>query len=247
MSATNPEESTNPEPSLTPAEVDSRDRLEATARAGLGTYLQVGDALTEIRDRQLYRDSHPSFEAYVREQWGVIIPNGDLLSQGIRADPAAMPAADQTRKAFSNKPCEALAKACEQTLAALAGDERIGIEIRLAVRKPGDPGASADAPSLDLAVLADTIGDELVPALRWLLTQATGTIGEVSHELETRAADIDDGARAQLRDDVLSLDGELAVVKALLIERHDWDSELKRLLTDEVPPFDTDTDSADDA
>jgi len=86
------------------------------------------------------------------------------------------------------------------------------------------------------------MGNELLPALRWLLTHASGTIGEVVHQLESRAADIDDGARAQLRDDVHVVDGELAVVKALLLELIDWDSELRRLLEDELPPLGTDTD-----
>jgi hypothetical protein len=61
--------------------------------------------------------------------------------------------------------------------------------------------------------------------------------------LETRAAEIDDDARAQLGDDVLVRDGELAVVKALLLELIDWDSGLARLLNDEL---DTDTDAEDD-
>jgi hypothetical protein len=86
------------------------------------------------------------------------------------------------------------------------------------------------------------MGNELLPALRWLLTHASGTIGEVVHQLESHAADIDDAARAQLRDDVLVVDDELAVVKALLLELIDWDSELRRLLEYELPPLDTDTD-----
>ena len=249
MSATNPEESTNPEPTLTAAEIESRNRLEAIARGGLGTYLQVGDALTEIRDRHLYRDSHPSFESYLRERWGVIIPNSDLLSQaGVPVEVLATPPAEQEpRKLLREKPCEALARACEQTLSALDGDERLGIEIRLAVRRRGESPERAARYSFDPADPSRPPDEALVPTLRWLLTQATGTIGEVSHEIESRAADIDDHARAQLRDDVLVLDGELAIVKALLIELHDWDSELGRLLTDEVPPFDTDEDPEDDA
>jgi hypothetical protein len=64
-------------------------------------------------------------------------------------------------------------------------------------------------------------------------------------QLERRATDIDDGARAQLRDDVLVLDDELAALKALLLAI-DWDSELARLLRDELPPLDPDSDPEDD-
>ena len=71
----------NPEDSITPAEIEILDQLEAIVQPGLGTYVDVGDALSEIRDRHLYRDSHPSFEAYVRERWGVDVPNGNSPAQ----------------------------------------------------------------------------------------------------------------------------------------------------------------------
>lgn len=239
--------SIDPEHDLTPAEIENLNRLEALAQDGLGTYKQVGNALAEIRDRHLYRDSHRSFETYVRERWGVNSASGDPLSQAtIGPDAHATPtAAREPRSELRNAPCEALARACEQTLSALDGDDRLGIEIRIAVRRQGDQDAPADGHRFDPSEVAEPMGDELLPQLRWLLTQATGTIGEVSHELESRAANIDDGTRAQLRDDVLVLEDELALVKALLIELHDWDSEFRRLLKDGLPPFDTDTKAED--
>ena len=218
----------NPEDSITPAEIEILDQLEAIVQPGLGTYLDVGDALSEIRDRHLYRDSHPSFEAYVRERWGVDVPKGNSLAQN------------------AETPCEALAKACEETLSALDHDDRAAIDIRLAVRKYGDAGASTDGQSWDPWEVADAIGEDLLPTLRWLLTQASGTIGRVAHQLEHRAAEIDDSARDQLRDDVMVVDDELATVEALLIPWTDWDSELERLLNGELPPFAVDPDPQDD-
>ena len=187
----------NPEDSITPAEIEILDQLEAIVQPGLGAYVDVGDALAEIRDRHLYRDSHPSFEAYVRERWGVDVPNGNSLAQ------------------TAETPCEALAKACEETLSALDHDDRAAIDIRLAVRKQGDAGASADGQSWDPWEVADAIGEELLPTLRWLLTQASGTIGRVAHQLEHRAAEIDDSAREQLRDDVMVVDDELATTRGV--------------------------------
>lgn len=238
---------TNPEHNLTPAEIDDLTRLEGMAQQRLGSYLQVGQALAEIRDRHLYRDSHLSFETYVRERWGLTTTDGDLPSPAAtRADAQATPPAErEARTALRHKPCEAFAKACEQTLSTLDGDDRLDIEIRLTVRKQGDPDASGHGPGLERSEAARPAVDELIPMLRWLLTQAGGTIGEVAHQLESRAADIDDRARAALRDDVLTVDGELAVVRALLVESIDWDSELKRLLKDELPPLDTEPDAED--
>jgi hypothetical protein len=177
--------STNPERDLTPAEIGDLERLEALARQGLGTYVHVGNALAQIRDRHLYRGSHASFEAYLRERWGVNMPNGDPMSQALGADASTLAGEPEPRAAVGTKPCEALARACEKTLSALDGAGRLDIEIRLAVRE-------------------------------------------------------------QLRDDVLFLGAELAVVKALLAEVIDWDSELTRLLDDELPPLDPDTDPEGD-
>jgi len=217
----------NPEEDLTPAEIDNLDHLEAVVAPGLDTYTEVGDALAEIRDRHLYRDSHPTFEAYARERWGVDIAGGSSLPH----------------TAVSETPCEALAKACEETLSALDHDDRAAIDIRLAVRRQGDPRTPADVPGWDPWEVAEAIGDELLPTLRWLLTQSGGTIGRVAHQLEHRAAEIDDAAREQLRDDVMVVDDELAAVKALLLQLNDWDAELERLMNGELPPFESGTDS----
>jgi hypothetical protein len=50
----------------------------------------------------------------------------------------------EQRAALSNKPCEAVARACEETLAALAGDAEMSVEIRFAIHKHGDPSVAAD-------------------------------------------------------------------------------------------------------
>lgn len=45
---------------------DLEDRIER----GLETFVDVGLALMEIRDRRLYRETHDRFEDYCRERWG---------------------------------------------------------------------------------------------------------------------------------------------------------------------------------
>lgn len=44
---------------------------EAVIERGLTTFIEVGAALLRIRDERLYRDTHPSFEAYCGERWGL--------------------------------------------------------------------------------------------------------------------------------------------------------------------------------
>lgn len=45
--------------------------LERVIERGLAMFIEVGDALAQIRDRKLYRDTHDTFEAYCEERWGL--------------------------------------------------------------------------------------------------------------------------------------------------------------------------------
>lgn len=50
--------------------VASLPELEGVIGRGLATFVEVGTALAEIRERRLYRDSHGDFDSYCRERWG---------------------------------------------------------------------------------------------------------------------------------------------------------------------------------
>lgn len=43
---------------------------EAIIERGIGTFVEVGEALLRIRDSRLYRETHGTFEDYCRERWG---------------------------------------------------------------------------------------------------------------------------------------------------------------------------------
>lgn len=44
--------------------------LEAVIERGRAVFVEVGEALLEIRDHRLYRPDYPTFDAYCRERWG---------------------------------------------------------------------------------------------------------------------------------------------------------------------------------
>lgn len=46
-------------------------KLESVVAEGITSFLAVGDALKEIRDAKLYRESHKSFEKYVSDKWSM--------------------------------------------------------------------------------------------------------------------------------------------------------------------------------
>ena len=59
---------------LTVVEQGRLEHNEAIIEKGLNTFVDVGNALAEIRDGKLYRDTHGTFEEYCQERWGISRP-----------------------------------------------------------------------------------------------------------------------------------------------------------------------------
>ncbi len=59
---------------LTVVEQGRLEHNEAIIEKGLNTFVDVGNALAEIRDGKLYRDTHGTFEDYCQERWGISLP-----------------------------------------------------------------------------------------------------------------------------------------------------------------------------
>lgn len=57
------------QPALTPAEKRHLQSLERKIDRGLQTFREVGEALMEVRDSRLYRETHASFESYCGDRW----------------------------------------------------------------------------------------------------------------------------------------------------------------------------------
>ena len=72
------------EESLTEHDRDELLALEATIEAGQETFFEVGAALLAIRDRRLYRECHPTFEAYIQDRWGFSRPRAYQLIEAAR-------------------------------------------------------------------------------------------------------------------------------------------------------------------
>ncbi len=54
---------------LNSAERSTLKMCEATISKHIGTFVEVGTALAEINDGNLYRESHRTFEAYIKDKW----------------------------------------------------------------------------------------------------------------------------------------------------------------------------------
>lgn len=53
--------------------------LETVIERGLQTFVEVGNALMEIRDSRLYLAEHDTFEGYCRDRWGMSRPRAYQL------------------------------------------------------------------------------------------------------------------------------------------------------------------------
>ena len=47
------------------------DELETVIRRGLQSFIEAGEALTEVRDSRLYRHTYATFEEYCRDRWNI--------------------------------------------------------------------------------------------------------------------------------------------------------------------------------
>jgi hypothetical protein len=133
---------------------------------------------------------------------------------------------------------EALAALCEALLRQFDDEQAGAAEIRLVVHKQGElPTESATVPPPDSTSDHDEEENELVWELRQLLASSGGTIADVANVLERRGHDVDRKGRELLQDEVRAVEVDIAVLKTLLSDAVDWDAECRRLLADEVPPF----------
>jgi len=220
-----------PDNSLNSTEIKNLDRLETVAQHGLHTHAEVADALAEIRDARLYRGSHRTFEDYLCERWRINCPGASrVIGAHDVSDAPAVP--------------DVIAKLWHEVLEAL-GSEVTAADIRLTVHKLRAPGEPAADPQPSPDQVTELVHGRLFPELRWLLTQSGGTIADVAYQLESHPFELDEDAREQLRDDVLVIEEELAMLKTVLASV-DWDAELGRLLSDEISPPEGDADSEDE-
>lgn len=73
--------------------------LEAVVEAGLQTFVEVGLALGEIRDRRLYQATHDTFENYLDDRWSMSRSRGYRLIDGARVAELVSPIGDIANEA----------------------------------------------------------------------------------------------------------------------------------------------------
>jgi hypothetical protein len=64
---------------LTGDEVERREELEATIAKHITGFVEAGEALAEIREERLYRNTHKTFEDYCTAKWGMTRQHANRL------------------------------------------------------------------------------------------------------------------------------------------------------------------------
>lgn len=200
---------------------------KALARRWCVTSRRIRRTVAGIRDPRFRADIHRLFSAY----W-----TGTGTGTGTAPEP--MPSTEER--------AQALATVCQALLKQFEFEEAGAAEIRLVVHKR-DTDSTSDAEPPD-----EPDDHELLWELRRLLASSGGTIADVAHALERRRDDVDRRGRELLHEEVLTIELDLAMLKVLLSDPVDWDTESKRLIAGEVPPFespvvDEDDDDEDDS
>lgn len=90
------------EQGLTKSEAGRLQELETTIERGQQTFVEVGQALLEIRDSRLYRETHETFNGYCNDRWGINKSYAYRLmtASGIASDVVRMGTLDNPRQAY---------------------------------------------------------------------------------------------------------------------------------------------------
>lgn len=206
--------------------------LEAIVRRWCLTSREIRKTLAGIRDPHLRAEIQRLLDAY----WTGEKPPEPTPSPEA-SEPTPGPEASEPTPSHAER-AEALAEVCEALLRQFDDEQAGAAEIRLVVHKREEPPAEpTSGPQADSEPSADAADEELVWELRRLLASSGGAIADVAHALERRGDEVDSRGRDLLHDELLAVEVDIAVLKTLLSDPIDWDTECRRLLAGEVPPF----------
>lgn len=110
-------------------------KLESVVAEGISSFVVVGEALKEIRDTKLYRESHKTFEKYVDDKWSMgrsyanrLIASADvskvLVPMGTKNERVAEINTERQLRELKDVPAESM-EAVVNKAADIAGDDPI--------------------------------------------------------------------------------------------------------------------------
>jgi hypothetical protein len=129
------------EHSIESISVDESKRLialEQTIKQGLDTFVEVGEALLEIRDSRLYRIEHGTFEEYCKGKWGMSRFHAYNLINGSKATKNVdncqhKPTTESQARPLTKLPPEDQPKAWQKAVEIAGGEQPTAKQVSQAV------------------------------------------------------------------------------------------------------------------
>jgi len=119
--------------------------LERKIETGMTTFVEVGNALMEIRDSKLYRVEYKTFEAYCREKWGMSRQNAHELigaatvSGNLSGTPDKKLTAVSQSRALAKLPPDQQPEAWAKAVEIADGNQPTARQVEQAVRETISP------------------------------------------------------------------------------------------------------------
>jgi len=157
---------------LMPSESKRRTDLEATIEHGLETFIDVGAALLEIRDKRLYRNTHDSFEDYCLKVWDFgsrkayrLINTAEFTAE-LPAD-VPKPKSERSTRPLMELPHKEQRTEAYTNAATKAGKAPTQKQVQEAVDevKPGDIDIEAPDPDQTTLIITDELGNYVAESL----------------------------------------------------------------------------------
>lgn len=132
--------------------VEERAELEncvQVVKRGLGSFLEAGEALQRIKSKQLYRQSHPTFEAFAAAEFNLtgrrlaqLIESFEIVKTMKLVSPSLpTPAMEAAVRPLAGLPAAVQVEAFQEAVEAAGGEAPSPSQVRAAVakRKVGKP------------------------------------------------------------------------------------------------------------
>ena len=155
-----------PQAALTTKETEELGRLESVIDQGLKTFVEVGNALTEIRDKRLYREVFGTFEEYCRDRWGFSrvhakrLVNAAEVVKNITTEPiGSVPATESQARPLARFAPDDQVAIWQRAVETSNGHQPTGAHVELVARN----WLRTDDDEADLVETGDDSDDEELP------------------------------------------------------------------------------------
>jgi hypothetical protein len=125
--------------------------LEAVVSKGIQSFIEVGEALCEIRDSRLYRIEYSSFEDYIVDKWKMSLPRAKQLIGAAKvsanleaATIVARPKTESQARPLTKLPAEQQPVAWERAVEKAGGEQPTARQVEEAVVEVLEPEPRRD-------------------------------------------------------------------------------------------------------